>query len=218
VYGALAAHGFGKEDLDEGWQLLRNASGTILEVPEVVPFKSDVYDRLDELENKWFPITLGTLQRRHPAVAQRVFLNLRQTSGVEVSVSVTTFVKRVRDLERSKVAEDRNAFALLQRRGLTEAVIGQMEQLLAQLEEAPEPAPLVKPDSVDIAASEQQMWGWYLEWSVIARQAIHDKRLLRALGFLAANGSVVSDDTPTEEEQVDSDIDTEPEAAAEAAQ
>jgi hypothetical protein len=28
------------------------------------------------------------------------------------------------------------------------------------------------------------LWGWYLEWSAIARVAVRDRRLLRALGFL----------------------------------
>ena len=33
-------------------------------------------------------------------------------------------------------------------------------------------------------AAEEAMWAWYLEWSTIARHAISDRNLLRALGFL----------------------------------
>ena len=32
--------------------------------------------------------------------------------------------------------------------------------------------------------AEKRLWSWYLEWSVIARAAIRDRRLLRSLGFL----------------------------------
>jgi hypothetical protein len=32
--------------------------------------------------------------------------------------------------------------------------------------------------------AEDALWSWYLEWSEIARVAIHDRRALRSLGFL----------------------------------
>ena len=41
---------------------------------------------------------------------------------------------------------------------------------------------------------------WYLEWSVVARQAIHDRRLLRSLGFLTASFTDVPEDEPTPED------------------
>ncbi len=47
------------------------------------------------------------------------------------------------------------------------------------------------------------MWSWYEEWSTVARQAIHDRRLLRAMGFLLASGAPVPDDSPTEEDASD---------------
>ncbi|MCZ7678604.1 MAG: hypothetical protein M5U28_07470 [Sandaracinaceae bacterium] len=33
-------------------------------------------------------------------------------------------------------------------------------------------------------AAEEDLWSWYLEWSGIARVAIRDRRMLRALGLL----------------------------------
>ncbi len=205
VAGALSAHGFDQPDLDEGWDLLRLASGARLNVPTVVPFKSDVYDQLDGLENMWFPICQATLERKYPAVHNAVFLNLRQTSGLEVSISMGTFVERIRKLETSKQKADKDARAVLERRGLTEAVLSQAEALLAQLKIKPDAPPQKAPSAADIAEAEAAMWAWYKEWSVIARQAVHDRRLLRSLGFLTASGAPVSDDEPTEEDLVDDD-------------
>ncbi len=33
------------------------------------------------------------------------------------------------------------------------------------------------------------MWSWYLEWSTTARRSVHNRRDLRALGFLSTSGS-----------------------------
>jgi len=200
AYGALGAHGFGQADLEEGWALLRRASGTKLDAPKVVPRKSGIYDQLDELENLWFPICRASLERRFPAVAERIFLNLRQTSGVEVSVSMGAFVSRVRELESSKNKDDQQARAVLEERGLTQPVLQQIEALLEQLEVAPPVPDPIHPSAEDISAAEDKMWSWYLEWSVVARQAIHDRRLLRSFGFLTASFTDVPEDEPTPED------------------
>jgi hypothetical protein len=209
TFGALAAHGFDEPDLEEGWSLLRAASGAKLDMPAVVPLKADIYDQLDALENMWFPICRAVLERHHPPIAERVFLNLRQTSGLEVSVSMSTFVARVRELEASERQAESEARALLERRGLTEAVMGQAESLLRQLEVKPIAPTVSGPSAEDVAAAERAMWGWYMEWSVVARKAIHDRRLLRSLGFLTASGTVVPDDEPTEEDPIDDEKDLE---------
>lgn len=36
---------------------------------------------------------------------------------------------------------------------------------------------------VEREAAEKSMWSWYLEWSTIARVAIKERYILRALGF-----------------------------------
>ena len=38
------------------------------------------------------------------------------------------------------------------------------------------------------------MWGWYLEWSTIARTEIKDGRLLRYLGFGRRRGSATGEE------------------------
>ena len=89
VASALAAHGFSQADWDEGWQLLQTASGRWLlrEQPTRAPDPT-VIEELDAWENRWFPVAEATLRRRKPEVADKIFLNLAQTSGIEVAVSV----------------------------------------------------------------------------------------------------------------------------------
>lgn len=203
VFGALAAHGFDRSDLEDGWSLLRAACDIKLGTRAVTPVPPGVYDALDAWENKWFPISSATLTRHHPTVAEKVFLNLRQTKGVEVSISVNAFTKRIRALEQSRAKGDGAARELLSRRGLTEAVMREAETLLKSLErEAATPLP-PEPSDEEVKAAERAMWAWYLEWSALTRLAIHDRRLLRSLGFLTSSGAEVSPDEPSEADAID---------------
>jgi len=82
-------------------------------------------------------------------------------------------------------AEQRPARELLAERGLTDAVIAEATKYLERLGAVRE-APAVDLEAIRGAQekAEQAMWGWYLEWSTIARSAIKDGRLLQQLGFL----------------------------------
>ncbi len=155
------------------------------------------------MENLWFPICQASLDRKYPTVFNAVFLNLQQTSGLEVSLSVKTFVQRIRRLETSKQQADVDGRALLQRRGLTEAVISQAEALLAQLTTKPDTPPQIAPSAADMAEAEAAMWAWYKEWSVIACRAIHDRCLLRSLGLLTESGVLFCEDELAGEDLVD---------------
>lgn len=211
VHGALAAHGFDAEDLDEGWEVLRGASDGKLSIPPVSAEQPDVYTQLDVWENHWFPIIKPSMVRRHLEIAQALFLNLKQTRGVEVSVSVGTFTRRVRALQKRTDATAKAACALLVKRGLTEEVLAHAEGLLNTLKRPPQLPAKIEPTKEDLAKAEEKMWAWYQEWSAIARNVIHDRRLLRSLGFLTASGSPVSDEEPTEEDIIDENEDaTEP--------
>ena len=99
VAAALRAHGFKNEDLTEGWTLLRAVGKTKLDAePEPPVLDADALQRLDEWENKWFPITSATLTRHAPEVAKWFFKNLSQTEGPAVILSVGTFVERFANL------------------------------------------------------------------------------------------------------------------------
>src|SRR5690606_24103354 len=87
------------------------------------------------------------------------------------------------------------------KRGLTPALVGDIEALLARLPALQRNAAPLGPTPEERQAAEDAMWGWYLEWSQIARVAIRDGRLLRQLGFSSRPSSTRATDEATEEEE-----------------
>jgi hypothetical protein len=202
VSAALAAaHGFSQAHWDEGWELLRAATGRRLTraLPVADSGAAAIVDELDAWENRWFPLAQATLRRHHPAVAHKVFLNLSQTSGIQVVITVSTFVERIRALAAGD-ADSQAALALLKGRGLTDSVLAQAEGMLKELRTV---QPTTQPIDIEEAAhaahrrhAQEALWAWYREWSTIARNVIRDGNMLRMLGFLTPNGRGDDDDVP----------------------
>lgn len=199
IAAALSARGFTEKDLDEGWTLLRGVSRVQLSQRPAPPRDPSALARLDAWENQWFPIIDATLRRRFPTLHASVFLNLSQTDGPAVVVTVTTLIERIESLDGSK--EGKDARKLLETRGLTTETLGEAKALLAKLASV-QPAPT---DEVDLAAqkealakAEVDLWAWYLEWAQIARASITDRTLLRQLGFLGRRSRVEDDAAPDE--------------------
>jgi hypothetical protein len=207
---ALGAYGFTKTDLDDGWKLLKALTGGRLSQLPSGRRDPTLLDKLDEWENRWFPVASASLAHRYPDVHAWLFLNLAQTEGAEVIVSVGTLLDRLNAMASepslgSAGAEARN---LLAQRGLNAATLEVAQNLLAQ---AGSTAPATTPTPMDAEAAakaEQAMWNWYLEWGEIARVAVKDRRLLRELGFLNLKRSLA--------EEIEEDVadDVQPEAPA----
>lgn len=206
ILAALAGYGFTKDELDEGWELLRAVADEKLAMvaPEPAPDTSLV-KQLDAWENKWFVVGNASLTRHHPAVHEQVFLNISRQSNANVVFSVTTFVSRVEALAHG-TAEDQAARALLAKRGLTDAVLDEAKDILAKIagEGVIAQSP---PDPAKKKEAEKAMWSWYREWSTIARSEIKDRRLLLSLGFLRSNKKRKGDDAEDEalEDEIDDD-------------
>ena len=129
---------------------------------------------------------------RYPAVGERLFANLSQTTGPEVAISVGTFVGRVRELPST--ADGKAAYDLLAQRGLDDAMLATAESLLRELGTVEKLSPKsVAERETALVAAEGSMWAWYLEWSTIARTVIQDGRLLQLLGFRRGRRGVVED-------------------------
>jgi hypothetical protein len=58
-------------------------------------------------ENTWFPVTRATLEHRYPALNALFFMNLTQTTGVGVAVTVATFLTRLAQLDNPEGASER---------------------------------------------------------------------------------------------------------------
>jgi len=198
---ALAAHGFTQEDIDEGFQRLAALTNGRLDVVPIPTTADPTQVRsLDLWENRWFPIVNATLRVRFPALHAMIFNNLTQTEGIEVIVSVSTMLSRLD--AASKDEKNKAAFALLARRGLTDAILADAKRLLkavATVETTIEEKPSITPEQD--AALETALWDWYLEWSGIARAALTDRRALRALGFLSDRGTPIDDAEDGDDEE-----------------
>jgi hypothetical protein len=119
----LAHHGFSQKDLDHGWTLVRGVVGERLDVGPIPHSDPDTLKSLDAWENKWFPIANATLTHNFPKVRDEVFLNLSQTRGAQVVISVGTLLRRIDELEK-KGGDHAAARPLLGRRGLTQERLG----------------------------------------------------------------------------------------------
>lgn len=183
IAGTLVAHGFSQKDLDEGWQRLRAVAGERINAPPAPPRDLAAIEWLDAWENKWFPIVDATLAHRYPRIRGEVFLNLSQTEGPEVAISVAAIIQRITALGQGD-AEHKAARELLRQRGLTDQNLAEAAKQLERVGQVMEP-PAVDIEALQALQKEKEdaMWAWYLEWSTIARAVIKDGRLLQQLGF-----------------------------------
>lgn len=214
VAAALRAHGFTNDDLAEGWTLLRAVGKTKLDAePEQPVLDADALQRLDEWENKWFPITSATLSRRAPEVAKWFFKNLSQTEGPAVILSVGTFLERFGKLDKPESkggpkAGGKAAKEKLLERGLTADVLQEAQALLDKLGGFSGPIPDLpdlEEEEAQLTGAEDAMWAWYLEWSQIARTSIKQRGLLRRLGFLQGGRGGGADDEAADPEEEPAD-------------
>ncbi len=208
----VPAHGFKNDDLTEGWTLLRAVGKTKLDAePEQPVLDADALQRLDEWENKWFPITSATLARHAPEVAKWFFKNLSQTEGPAVILSVGTYLERFGNLTQPEAkggpkTGGKAAKQKLVERGLTDDVLKEAQALLDKLGGFSGPIPDLpdlEEEEAQLAGAEDAMWAWYLEWSQIARTSIKQRGLLRKLGFLQGGRGVggADDETADPEEE-----------------
>jgi len=189
VATALAGYGFTEQDLAEGWGLVNGLGKGKLAVLSQ-PRDMAVLLKLDAWENHWFPVSSACLERRFPAVFERLFLNLQQAEGPQVAITVRTFVDRYDELTApdSKYGpEGAQAKELLTTRGVTPGIVDEARNLLTQLTKVaalPVSEVSISEQEAELARAEDALWAWYLEWSKVARVAIKQRQLLRQLGFL----------------------------------
>ncbi len=185
IASLLSPYGFNQLVVQLGWTLVQNASGGRLDTVTFTQPDPSTLDEVDEFENKWFPIAKVTLDCNYPAVSEEVFLNLSQTEGPAVAISVSTLIRRLEALKAEDAGAERTAArALLAERGLTPEVVAAAKALVEKLGVVEEPPEIdLEQDRIDRDEAEEALWKWYLQWSTIARTVIKDKRLLRLLGF-----------------------------------
>ena len=139
---------------------------------------------VDAWENVWFDVADAALQRKFPEVHARVFHKLSKTSGPLVIPNVKVFLDRLAGLEES----DADALELLAARGLGEMQREYAAELLAQTRAdiSEELEPGEEDELAQLDAAIDEMWAWYLDWSVTARTVVKSKRLRIIMGLSSA--------------------------------
>lgn len=181
----LAPFGLDAGTMEEGWAYLKEVTGGPFEPLPARPPEVRPVPELDAFENLWFPIARRTLDHRYPQITANLFVNLPRTRGIESAFALVQFLDRLARMARGEEpfgADGPAARELLAKRGLTPEREAAAWQLLDKLR-APEPERLPRVAVAREERAAEAMWAWYLEWSTIARHAIKNKALLRALGF-----------------------------------
>lgn len=115
-------------------------------------------------------------------------------------LSAATLLKRLDALRAATDEASRAAVVKLESRGATAAVLDDLRAMLEKVTTVADAPVAPAPTAQELSAREadaEAMWAYYLEWSAIARVAIKDRAVLRALGFGSARRKA------TEEEETE---------------
>lgn len=181
----LAARGFERDDVEQGWDRLRAMARTRFDASALKGADPGIVAELARWEHVWFPVVKTALELRYPAIAEDMFWNLSETEGPSVILSVSTLLQRVTALSAAMDQESQDAWALLNRRGLTSRMLERIQTLLASALLPPNGEPIdLEAHRKRIDRAETDLWNWYLQWSRIARELVTDRALLRSMGLL----------------------------------
>jgi hypothetical protein len=210
AHSPLAPYGLTQQELEIAAQLVREATEPQLRKSSYDGVSPALLDELDVIDNQWFPIIKYVLTRHSQEIADWTLLNLAQTTGIDLIVSLSTLFSRVGALADGTSPFGKQgveAFHTLQARGLTDEVLAHIKQLLSSVTQFNSNQP-----GFDEAAQEQavdKLWAWYLEWSGIARTVIKNRTVLRRLGFLRrATVASLEDDISEEVQAQKNDLGT----------
>jgi len=181
---AMASRGFRTEDLDEGFALLRKVTPSLIAPLPPGGLDETPMDAIARWSRTWLPIASIALRRRAPELATRLLDELEAVP----TLAVPTFLDRLDALDQPKrkgamSAMGIEARSLLASRGLTAEVLAEGRRTVDRVLLY---APVANPNDWSSTAFERadaELWSYYLEWSLVARLAIKERRLLRQLGF-----------------------------------
>jgi hypothetical protein len=189
VVTLLRLRGFEQEDLEEGWELFKSATGQFSSIDNMKNMSNQVninelIGEIDDWENTWYEVANAALTRSFPEIQKELFLNLNKESGISVIANVRTMVNRFDTIFHNTEETYVNATKLLNSRGLNDEILEEARTLLAKAEGASFeelPQTLVTKETLDIARD--KMWAWYIDWSVTARTIITSKQMKISMGL-----------------------------------
>lgn len=182
VARALAKHGFGPAELALGFALLARMTEGNLDPEQLGAEEPPLLRLLHAWQSRWYPIIEVVLRTHFPAEHERVFRNLKQVRGAQVIVLVDVLLTRLDEMER-RSDDGKNARTLLAKRGFTAEIMAEAAGYLHAMKTVTSD-PLPPDRTAERERAERDLWAYYLEWSVILRETITDRRLLLSLGLL----------------------------------
>jgi hypothetical protein len=170
----------------------------------------------DLFENTWFPRTRAIIRRvvpreRRDGFAAAFFKDLKQQPlGPAVVGSVTTFITRVEDLDKSTDKDAKAVRAMLRSRGLTKGKIDAVKEQLERVRVGLTPnKPKAQVSAADLEKAKQtqleafeDLRDWFNDWGTTLRSRFGARDQIR-LGLAVARGSGSAEDVESEEEVVD---------------
>lgn len=144
IFVRAAKHGYSEAEHQLGWSLYRTAMGekrsldTMVATTSAALIPKGVLQPLDAFENLWFPRVTSIIRRFAPkasrAALETAFFDglVQQPLGPGVVGSVSLFLKRVDELNSSKLEGAAKVRAVLAQRGLDDQRVADVRALLAR--------------------------------------------------------------------------------------
>lgn len=188
---ALEERGYGAAEQEEGWRLLRAS------YPYSRGFRARETERSELEIQAWaeteYRILKAAVTRRHPAVAEVLFAELRPGTKerMRAVAQVLHLLEGLDQLEHGLPAASVDApavLALVAQRGLTPSKRNKLRAAIQQPLPAPQPDVELR-EKLRVAAREAglkaqlELYAFLSEWSEVARVAIGRRDLLVRLGL-----------------------------------
>ncbi|CAN94716.1 MULTISPECIES: hypothetical protein [Sorangium] len=225
--------GYAANEHREGWRLFKLASGEQRPLEHLFAEaaieaasgggvegaeRMQLLREVDVFENTWFPRTRAIIRRvvpreRRDGFEAAFFKHLEpQPLGSTVTMSVGTYLRRLEGLARNSDGDAKKVHKMLAARGLTEAKVQQVRDLLAKLEAgAGSQAQPPRVPSAELArAWREQREGieglqdWFNDWATTLRQVFPVKAQIQ-LGLTAVRRTAAAGEVIEEEVSLDED-------------
>jgi hypothetical protein len=190
IGSALRSRGMTRDDMQEGWALLRRLGPDDLAEAPVEPKAGAFDERLKAWHARWFEVANAALKRHAPAAHAHLFPTIRKSSQpgarrgrfVMALVHLDACWQRFDQWPGATDEERDKAREALAHVGVTDEVFAELHALFEETDQTPSSP--TGPDRSARDQAEAALWAWYLQWSSIARDVLKHRGLLRQLGFL----------------------------------
>ncbi len=205
--------GMADADVIEGAELLR----ATFNLPRIDRVKIDDPDaqkrrlavaELDAWDEPNFARIKAALDRHHPEQSAYVFRDLEPAQGFAAVRGVGALLTRLDALERgtdparkARADADKQAVALLAKRGITPALRGQLHELVAMALSPAETLPAASPeDAAERKRSLVALRAWFDEWSSAARVVLTKRAHRIRMGLATRRSPTKGGEAPSEPE------------------